>query len=177
MTADIHRSPALAPFADTLGALGADETELSAQVSLRVEGVAETELDVATRPNTWSTVGNREALWLGPDEWLVVSEGESAAAVALDLGSRLTGRHASIVDVSAARAVIELGDPTRLDLLGAGCGLDLHARSWRSGMCAQTLLARVPVLLQERDETTRLFVRPSYAGYVVAWLARVAAPG
>jgi sarcosine oxidase subunit gamma len=37
-------------------------------------------------------------------------------------------------------------------------------------MCAQTLLARVPVILQERDLATRVFVRPSFAGYLVDWL-------
>jgi sarcosine oxidase gamma subunit len=39
-------------------------------------------------------------------------------------------------------------------------------------MCAQTLLARIPVLLQERGDATRVFVRSSFAGYLVTWLAR-----
>ena len=33
-------------------------------------------------------------------------------------------------------------------------------------MCAQTLLARAPVLLQERDAATRVLVRASFASYV-----------
>jgi sarcosine oxidase gamma subunit len=44
-------------------------------------------------------------------------------------------------------------------------------------MCAQTLLAKIPVLLQEREGATRIFVRPSFAGYLTAWLARVAEMG
>jgi sarcosine oxidase subunit gamma len=75
----------------------------------------------------------------------------------------------SIVDVSANRATIELEGPGRLELLAHGCGLDLHPRSWRSGQCAQTLLARVPVLLQELGDSTRLFVRPSLAGWLLDW--------
>jgi sarcosine oxidase gamma subunit len=39
-------------------------------------------------------------------------------------------------------------------------------------MCAQTLLARVPVLLQERERATRLFVRASFAGHLLSWLSQ-----
>jgi sarcosine oxidase gamma subunit len=34
-------------------------------------------------------------------------------------------------------------------------------------MCAQTLFAKAQVLLQERADTTRVLVRPSFAGYVI----------
>jgi sarcosine oxidase subunit gamma len=174
VTADSRRRTSLGPFADTLGRLGAREAEFEAQVSVRVPGEVAAELQLPTEPNTWSRVGDREALWLGPDEWLVVSEVEPAETIVRDLRSRVVGRHASIVDVSAARAVIELTGRGRFDVLSAGCGLDLHPRSWRLGMCAQTILARVGVLLQERDEATRVFLRPSYAGYLVTWLAQAA---
>jgi sarcosine oxidase subunit gamma len=174
VTADARRRTPLGLFADTLGRLGAREAELQAQVSLRAAGEVATELDLPTEANTWSRVGEREALWLGPDEWLVVSEGEPAETIVHDLETRLSGQPASVVGVSAARAVIELTGRGRFDVLSAGCGLDLHPRSWRLGMCAQTILARVGVLLQERDEATRVFLRPSYAGYLVTWLAQAA---
>jgi sarcosine oxidase subunit gamma len=175
VTADARRRTPLGLFADTLGRLGAREAEFEAQVSVRVPGEVAAELELPTEPNTWSRVGDRDALWLGPDEWLVVSEVEPGKTIVRDLRSRVVGRHASMVDVSAARTVIELTGPGRLDVLSAGCGLDLHPRSWRLGMCAQTVLARVGVLLQERDEATRVFLRPSYAGYLVTWLAHAAA--
>jgi sarcosine oxidase subunit gamma len=43
----------------------------------------------------------------------------------------------------------------------------------RPGSCAQTLVARANVLLQQMDDapTYRLFVRPSFAAYLAAWLA------
>jgi sarcosine oxidase subunit gamma len=81
-----------------------------------------------------------------------------------------------VVDVSAYRAVVELAGEDRFDLLAQGCGLDLHPRSWRDGRCAQTLLGRVPVLLQERDDATRVFVRTSFANHLAGWLLRAAAP-
>jgi heterotetrameric sarcosine oxidase gamma subunit len=54
-----------------------------------------------------------------------------------------------------------------MTLLASGCPLDLHPRTWRSGMCAQTLFAKAPVILHERAESTGLLVRPSFADYVV----------
>jgi sarcosine oxidase, subunit gamma len=143
-----------------------------AQVDLRA-GAADARGLVALpeSPNTWSPDGGREVLWLGPDEWLFVGPSGSATAIAGDLDARLGGRHRSIVDVGANRTVFELTGTGRHDLLAKGCGLDLHPRAWRAGMCAQTILARVPVILQEREAATRVFVRPSYVGYLEAWFA------
>jgi sarcosine oxidase subunit gamma len=137
------------------------------QTSLRVDPAA-TSLDLPVQPNTWRTdLAGREILWLGPDEWLVVGGRTDDLVVAL------AGMHHSLVDVSANRAVLELSSSDRLELLAAGCGLDLDPRSWRSGMCAQTLLAKVAVLLQERERSTRVFVRPSFVAWLGSWLESV----
>jgi sarcosine oxidase, subunit gamma len=101
----------------------------------------------------------------------VVAAPFTAAVVAGEVGHALAGLHHSVVDVSANRTVVELTGYGRLELLAEGCGLDLHPRAWRPGSCAQTLLAHVPVLLQERDHATRLFVRASYAAHLAGWLA------
>ncbi len=168
---------ALTSRAATLAAFGAREVVLASQVSVRVGDAGARALDLPNEANTWATLGRREALWLGPDEWLVVSASEPADAVVRDLEERLVAGHASVVDVSANRVALELTGGEGLGLLEAGCGLDLHPRSWRSGMCAQTLLANVAVLLQERDDATRVFVRPSFAGWLATWFERVAADG
>lgn len=55
-------------------------------------------------------------------------------------------------------------------LLEKGCSLDLHPSIWTDGDCAQTMLAKAPVILQQLGEVTRIFVRPSFAGYLVEWL-------
>jgi sarcosine oxidase, subunit gamma len=167
VTDERRRSP-LAGIADALPRIDAREVPFRSQLALRVDPSATT-LALPTEPNTWVADGHREVLWLGPDEWLVV--GDVGAAVA----ETLTGTHHSAVDLSAGRAVFDLTGSRRFDLLAAGCGIDLHPRSWRSGMCAQTLLARIPVLLQERPDATRVFVRTSFAGSLVEWLSVVAA--
>ncbi len=148
------------------------EVELS-QVDLRVKpDDARGLIELPFEPNTWRAfgAGGREALWLGPDEWLLVGPAGSQAAIVGDLDATMDGVHRSVVDVSANRGARDLTGAERHDLLGRGCGLDLHPRSWRAGLCAQTLVGRVPVILQERDDATRVFVRPSFRAYLVAWL-------
>lgn len=143
------------------------------QVDVRIDArndVGAHGLPLPAAPNTWTNADGREWLWLGPDEWLVVGAPGSSADIARRLEDALAGMHHSIVDVSANRTVIELSGERRFDLLEQGCGLDLHPRSRRDGMCAQTLLGHIQVILQERDDATRVFVRPSFAGALVDWL-------
>jgi sarcosine oxidase, subunit gamma len=124
----------------------------------------------APEPNAATRWNGRDVLWLGPDEWLVVGEAGTEGEVVSTLSDALAPRHASVVDVSANRIVFDL--PDALDLLSTACGIDLDPRRWRPGMCAQTLLGHAQVILQQRDErTTRVFVRPSFAGYFVDRLA------
>jgi sarcosine oxidase subunit gamma len=114
----------------------------------------------------------RDVLWLGPDEWLVVADADAAPRITSELETVLAGHHRSILDVSANRIVFELVDG--LGALSSGCGLDLHPSRWRPGMCAQTLFGQAQVILHQRDErTTRVFVRPSFAGYLTQLLASV----
>jgi sarcosine oxidase subunit gamma len=181
------RSP-LAERAEALVAIGAEkagapgvaasEVAFLAQVNLRLAPELRGRVPFALpiEPNTWVASGAVEALWLGPDEWLMVAEPGSAPGIVEALEQALDGLHRSVVDVSASRAVVELTGDGRLDLLSHGCALDLHPRSWRAGLCAQTLLAQVPVLLQERDHATRIFVRPSLAAHLVDWLLRIGQP-
>jgi sarcosine oxidase, subunit gamma len=171
------RSP-LAGRAAGLAAVGAAEVAFLAQVDLRADPALASRLPFALplEPNTWTASDGREALWLGPDEWLVVGRPGAAPGIAAELGGALDGEHHTVVDVSANRTVVELTGDARADLLAQGCGLDLHPRAWRPGSCAQTLLARVPVLLQERDHATRVFVRASFALHLADWFHAAGAP-
>jgi sarcosine oxidase, subunit gamma len=116
--------------------------------------------------NSVSSWNDRDVLWLGPDEWLVVAEPDTGPAISRELEDALSGHHRSILDVSANRIVFELIDG--LEVLSSGCGLDLHPTRWRPEMCAQTLFGRAQVILHQRDErTTRVFVRPSFERDVI----------
>ena len=117
-----------------------------------------------------SPVEAGSALWVAPGAWLVVAEGCADGALHLRLRERLRDL-AAVVDQSHGRAVLRLSGRSARDVLAKGCRLDLHPRAFRPGMCAQTLFGRAQVILHQRDaRTTRVFVRPSFAGYVDALL-------
>lgn len=187
MTADDLARDALAAHADDMAGMASrtggrvrlEHEPFLAQVSLRLDPslAARSPVPLPLEPNTARDDGARAALWLGPDEWLVLGPTGSAGALAAELGTALDGLHRSIVDVSANRVALVLGGADRHEALASGCTLDLHPRSWHDGMCAQTLFAKAQVLLQERADTTRVLVRPSFARYVIErMLAGVSSP-
>lgn len=149
-----------------LARLSASEVPLLGQVDVRASEPDASALGLPIEPNTVAVRNGREALWLGPDEWLIVSDPGTSDAVVVELEAALAAVHHSIVDVSANRTVVDLAGTNRHDLLSVACPIDLHPRSWGEGRCAQTVFGGAPVLLQERSASTRVFVRPSFVSYV-----------
>ena len=169
------RSP-LAERSGDLERLGARELVFLAQVDVRADPSTAASLGFPAEPNTVALNPDRDILWLGPDEWLVVGHTGTAEALVAELETTLGGEHHSVVDVSANRAGIELGGNSRHELLSSACPIDLHPRSWGDGRCAQTVFGAAQILLQEREGTTRVFVRPSFAAYVVDLLLAASEP-
>ena len=122
-------------------------------------------------PNTVTSQGDRRALWLGPDEWLLVGSDGQRDSLEQAVRAGLYGAFGSIVDVSANRTVLEIGGAKARELLAHAIPIDLDARSFGPGRCSQTLLAKAQVIIERRDESAfHVFVRASYAGYVADWL-------
>ena len=121
--------------------------------------------------NRVAVAGPLRVLWLGPDEWLIATQGD-APDLLPRLERAVAGRRAALSDLSSSRVVIEIGGAGARDLLAAGCGLDLHPRVFGPGHCAQTLFARIPVILDQIDAAPlyRVLVRRSYACWLVDWL-------
>jgi sarcosine oxidase subunit gamma len=124
-----------------------------------------------TDPNTVVTGGEVSVLWLGPDEWLVAAPA-ARGELAERLEAALAGQHHSVVDVSQSRVVLELEGIGARAVLAQSVSLDLRPRAFGPGRCAQTALARVPIILQEIQGAPRfrVFVRASFAPYVTEWL-------
>lgn len=123
-------------------------------------------------PNTTTAGDGILTIWLGPDEWLLLVEHRESDSLITDLQAALSGRFASVVDISAGQTVIRLSGPSTLDVLARGCALDLDPSVFPPGACAQTLLARAQALLVAVDDTPTIdiIVRRSFAPYVAAWL-------
>ncbi|MEU8874916.1 sarcosine oxidase subunit gamma family protein [Streptomyces javensis] len=113
--------------------------------------------------------GAHTVAWLGPDEWLVLSEGPIDT---VELRQALAGDPGSVVDVSANRTTLELTGPAARQVLEKGCRLDLHPRAFGPGRAVSTTVGPVPVLLWQLDAapTYRLLPRSSFADYLARWL-------
>ena len=129
--------------------------------------------DLPLAPNTFTRISSMDALWLGPDQWLLVSIGDAAASgLEASLRGALAGQRLSIVDVSDCRALLDVSGTQSRKVLMQGSSLDLHPRSFGPGQCAQTLLARAPIILQQLTDAPsyRIFVARSFSHYMAKWL-------
>jgi sarcosine oxidase subunit gamma len=117
-----------------------------------------------------ATQGARAALWLGPDEWLLIAEDDEPSLGAA-VEAALAGFPHALTDVSHRQCAIELAGPGAARLLNAGAPLDLDLEAFPGGMVARTLLLKAEITLWRRDaERFRLEVARSFAPYVAAVL-------
>jgi len=114
--------------------------------------------------------GPRAALWLGPDEWLLVAE-DAAPELGRELEAALGAIPHALVDVSHRQCGIELSGPGAARLLNAGVPLDLDLAAFPVGMATRTVLLKAEIALWRREpERFRLEVGRSFAPYVAAVL-------
>ncbi|MEV7734215.1 sarcosine oxidase subunit gamma family protein [Streptomyces sp. NPDC088921] len=115
--------------------------------------------------------GLHTIMWLGPDEWLVLSRAD-AGTVTAQVRQALDGAPGSVVDVSANRTTLELSGPAAREVLEKGCPLDLHPRAFGPGRAVSTTVGPIAVLLWQVDDspTYRLLPRSSFADYLARWL-------
>lgn len=144
-----------------------------------VEGALQQPLPVA--PNTVSD-GDHRIFWLGPDEWLLSTPRAGLADLVVVLESALEGLHAAANDLGGGQVLLRLQGAACREVLAAGCTLDLDPAAFAPGRCAQTGLARAAVLLAPLgdpdasggEDGMDLFVRLSFADYLLGWLAAMA---
>ena len=180
----LARQPALgaaqhAPRGIRLSERALGKIDLRGQPSERafMSGVGRVlDLLLPTEPNIAATKNRVTALWLGPDQWLLVCPADDSALFINSLREALADSHCAITDVSDGRAALCLEGPSAREVLAKGCPLDLHPKAFPPGSCAQTLLGKADVLLHLRaDEPAEgasfdLYVGRSFAQYLWAWV-------
>ena len=130
-------------------------------------------IELPLMPNRWHGNDRIAAVWLGPDEWLLVAPDSKARGIEKAMhAARTLDPWLSLVDVSHNYTVLMLSGPRTRDLLAKGCAFDLHSRAFSAGDCAQTILAKSRVLLRavDAENSIELWVRNSFAGYMAEWL-------
>ena len=132
--------------------------------------------ELPLQPNT-TMKGGVQALWLGPNEWMLLTDAESISAMSLALDEALQSQHVALNDLSGGQVTLRLtGDSVR-ELLSKGCPMDLHPSVFGAGACAQTGLAKagVVIIAHERGFGVDLIVRRSFSDYLMQWLQKAGA--
>jgi heterotetrameric sarcosine oxidase gamma subunit len=118
-----------------------------------------------------TVVTDRAALWLGPDEWLLLAPDRDAPTLTADAVQALGDRPASIVDVSHRSVAIEVCGPRATDTLNAFCALDLDPHAFPIGMCTRTVFGKSEIVLwRTAGDTFRIEAARSFVPYVLACL-------
>lgn len=152
----------------TATAPGVTITELppTTRVSLRLADPGA--IGLPTTVGTRSMQGDRTALCLGPDEWLIEAPGTERDALLGDL-AQIPVPH-SAVEVSDREITYALEGPDVLTLLATGAPRDLAAMPVGTG--ARTIFDTAQVVLvREADDRFHLTVWRSFAPHVRALLA------
>jgi len=117
----------------------------------------------------------RAALWLGPDEQLLLVQQSDWDATLEALTRRLAGLPHSLVDISQRQVALQVQSPRATDILSAGCPLDLHPQAFPIGMCTRTLFSKAPIVLwRTAADAFHLEVWRSFVPYVQQLLRVVA---
>ena len=118
---------------------------------------------------------SRAALWLGPDEWLLIApEGEAPALVAW-MADALGETPGSIVDVSDRNAGIEVRGARAAEAINGFCPLNLHIDAFPVGMCTRTVFGKAEIVLwRTAMESFRIEVWRSFAPYLLGCLEEAA---
>lgn len=127
-------------------------------------------------PLTSSATSEPKALWLGPDEWLIITAPDAQAGVIDALAAALAGKHHAVTDLSGGQTVIRVSGDNARALLARGTMEDLHPRNFTPGRCINTHIARTMAIIHQVDDTPAfdLVVRRSFADYLWRWLVQAA---
>lgn len=134
--------------------------------------------DLPKAPRTSTVWGDMKALWLSPDQWLILCPGDKANALQAQLVEALKGIHSLVVNVSDMRAIIRLeGEHARTTVM-KGTSIDLTHGDYPPGTVRRMKFAEVGALLHIiEDKVIEVYVFRSYADYTWQFLVKAARKG
>lgn len=118
-------------------------------------------------PLAANQVAARAALWLGPDEWLLLAADETAAGIAAGMATALADAPHALVDVSERNLALLVEGERAARLLNTQVFLDLDLAAFPVGMATRTLFAKAEIILWRLgDEAFAVECWRSFAPYI-----------
>lgn len=132
-------------------------------------------LTLPDQPGGTVTAGQISALWLGPDEWLLLAAADQAPRLVPALEEVLRPLPHSLVDISHRQTAVQISGRKAARCLSAGCPLDLDATVFPVGRVARTLLGKAEIVLWRTGlQAFHLEVWRSFLPYVGDFLTEAA---
>ena len=145
------------------------------RVPLAAAAQAAARLDLPVEPLS-SRRAASSALWIAPDQWLLIDDTASSSSVIEDLRSRLGTVLHSATDASDALACFLVAGSGVRSLLAMGSGVDFDRRSFGPWKCVRTRFAKLSVVIRALEaDRFELFFDSSAAEYLEGWLRRAMA--
>lgn len=125
-------------------------------------------LKLPEQPKTTARAGSRTAIWLGPDEWLVLDDPDVDLIAAV---ASVKALHSS-VDISHRNQAIIVAGPSVEATLNAGCPLDLSIAAFPVGAATRTVFGKAEIVLWRTEPRAfRVECWRSFADYCLTLLA------
>lgn len=129
-------------------------------------------LDLPTKPRSSAAWGEVQALWLSPDQWLILCPRAKTEDLLAALRNALNGIHSFAVDVSDMRTILRIEGGAARAVLLKGCSLDLQSPDYEPGTVRRLRFAEVAGLIHivsGKPDVIDLYVFRSYADYAWDW--------
>ena len=133
-----------------------------------------------TEANTSTTSDKLTAIWLSPDEWMIISnELASKDTNKSDLYEMLFNSISktnlgAVIDVTDQFVQLELKGENVYEIFSAGSPFNFNEFKEKKGSTTQTVLNHVDVILHHKDKNiVNLFVRRSFAEHLCSWIEAV----
>ena len=124
-----------------------------------------------SQPNQFSSAGQRLAVWLGPDETLLMLDDRDEAEFTRAAGTHMGKRLFALTTVTDGFAIFRIEGTEARTMLSKGISVDLHPQAFRTGMCFQSLLSHVAITcLCLADNSFMLICRTSFSDYLESWM-------
>ena len=135
-------------------------------------------IDLPKAPRESTTFGDVKALWLSPDQWLILCARDKAPALTAKLTEALAGIHSLAVDVSDMRAIIRVEGEGAREVMMKGSSLDFTDADFTPGYTRRLRFAEIAALFNIVEENMiDLYVFRSYAHYAMDFLTKAARKG
>jgi sarcosine oxidase, subunit gamma len=135
-------------------------------------------VDLPKTPRTSASWGDMKAIWLSPDQWLILCTRSKTATLLAELNAALGNIHSLAVDVSDMRVIIRLEGEGVRETLMKGSSLDLISDDYKPGTVRRMRFAEIAALLHVVEENCiDVYVFRSYADYAWEFLLKAARKG